>query len=77
MNLLKDKNKCQPVFIDGLDKKNIKLLSAYAKKAPGNLIEVMSCKGGCMSGPCVIKTSSEANKVLNEFLEACDNEGHS
>ncbi|OPZ89225.1 MAG: Iron hydrogenase 1 [Firmicutes bacterium ADurb.Bin419] len=77
MNLLNDKNKCKPVFIDGLDKKNIKLLSAYAKKAPGNLIEVMSCKGGCMSGPCVIKTSSETNKALNEFLKACDNEGHS
>lgn len=52
---LKDPESCHSVFINGLDRKSIKLLSAYAKKAPGNLIEVMSCEGGCVAGPCVIR----------------------
>jgi [FeFe] hydrogenase (group B1/B3) len=65
---MKDPDKCIPVIVDGLDKKNIKILSAYSKKAPGNLIEVMSCKGGCVSGPCVIKEPTESTKALNEWL---------
>ena len=68
INQLEDKSLCSPVLIDGLDKKNIKLLNAYAKKAPGNLIEVMSCKGGCMSGTGVIKKPAKTKNVLNKFL---------
>jgi len=44
-----------PVIINGLDKKNISLLKAYGNgKAPGNLIEVMACEGGCVCGPGAI-----------------------
>ncbi len=39
-------------LIDGIDKKSIKLLKAYSKKAPRvDFIEVMACQGGCINGP--------------------------
>ena len=39
-----------PIVINGIDKKTIKLLKSYATKAPGNMIEIMSCEGGCING---------------------------
>ena len=57
-----------PCRIDGLDRKTIKLLKVYARgKAPGNFLEVMACKGGCVAGPCTIsppEISSAAVKKL-------------
>jgi len=47
-----------PVFIDGLDEVAMKSLKAMAKTRQcegGNLVEVMSCKGGCIGGGCVIR----------------------
>lgn len=69
---LKDKvEELKPVYIDGLTRKNVKLLSIYAtKKCPGNLVEVMSCEGGCMAGPGVIEKPVKANKRLNNFMQS-------
>ena len=40
-------------FIDGLDRKSVGMIRLYAAgKLPGNFLEVMSCKGGCVAGPC-------------------------
>ncbi|MDO4570927.1 MAG: monomeric [FeFe] hydrogenase [Planctomycetia bacterium] len=40
-------------FIDGIDKKTLAMLRAYASgKLPANFLEVMACPGGCVSGPC-------------------------
>ena len=40
-------------FIDGLDRKSVAMIRLYAAgKLPGNFLEVMSCKGGCVGGPC-------------------------
>lgn len=40
-------------FINGIDGKTAKLLQLYAAgKLPGNFLEVMSCGGGCVGGPC-------------------------
>jgi iron only hydrogenase large subunit-like protein len=47
-----------PVFIDGLDEEAMKSLKAMAKTRicdGGNLVEVMSCKGGCVGGGCAIR----------------------
>ncbi|PKQ65544.1 hydrogenase [Labilibaculum filiforme] len=43
----------KPVIVNGLDKKKINMLKAFAKtgKTSGNFIEVMACEGGCISGP--------------------------
>ena len=68
---LKDKYEdLRPVYIDGLTSKSVKLLTTYAtKKCPGNLVEVMSCEGGCMAGPGVIEKANKANKRLNDFMQ--------
>jgi iron only hydrogenase large subunit-like protein len=58
----------KPVFIDGLTRQNVKLLNAYAKKCPGNLVEVMSCEGACVGGPGVIREPQTAAKLIAEFI---------
>lgn len=57
----------RPVLIDGLTKKNVKLLNAYAAKCPGNLVEVMSCEGGCVNGPGVINEPGKARRLVEEL----------
>ncbi len=42
-------------FINGIDKKTVKMLQLYADgKLPGNFLEVMACPGGCVGGPCAL-----------------------
>lgn len=52
------------VVIADLNKKNIAMLRAYAKtgKCPGKLVEVMSCSGGCITGPCTCSEGGEATR---------------
>ena len=51
------------IVIADLNKKNIAVLKAYAKgKCPGKMVEVMSCPGGCITGPCSCADSNEANR---------------
>ena len=40
------------------------MLKAYAKtgKCPGKLVEVMSCPGGCITGPCGCSQGGEATR---------------
>lgn len=59
------------VVINGLDKKSLNMLKAYARgKAPGNFIEVMACEGGCLSGPCSIADDRKGEKQFNESLDS-------
>ena len=63
------RQKLKPMKIDGLCKKNINLLkSAAAGKLDYNLIEVMSCEGGCICGPGVISNAKIAKKKLDEYV---------
>jgi len=42
----------KPIVVNGLTPKTVALLRSYAKKpAPGNIFEVMNCRGGCIGGP--------------------------
>jgi iron only hydrogenase large subunit-like protein len=47
------KIEAKPYVINGLTAAQVKNLKKYARegKAPGNIIEVMVCEGGCVSGP--------------------------
>jgi len=55
----------KPIFINGLDKKGLKVLSMAAQgKLKGNLVECMSCEGGCLSGPGVIVNRCISEKKL-------------
>ena len=54
--------------IDGLDKKNIRLLKAYAKgNCDFDFIEVMSCAGGCVGGPCNINSPHKAKAKISKM----------
>lgn len=59
----------KPVFLNGFTRQNVKWLNAYAKKCPGNLVEVMSCEGGCVGGPGVINRPQMAARQVDEFLQ--------
>ncbi len=55
--------------VDGLNKKSINLLKAFAKgKAPAQFIEVMACEGGCIAGPVSHANSQKGRKNLEKSL---------
>lgn len=58
------------IEVADLNKGNIKMLRSYAKagKAPGNFIEVMSCPGGCISGPSAYNDIMAGRRQLNKEL---------
>ena len=55
-------------LVNGLTKKNIKLLKAFTAKAPDyNFIEVMGCEGGCINGPGSVATSKAAETAMKKI----------
>ncbi len=64
----------QATVIQGLDKKTIALLRGYAKtkKCPTKFIEVMSCEGGCINGPCTFNDELAAKKQFDTELKKFD-----
>ena len=67
-----DENIIKTHHINGLNKESIRELKKYAKKGEcdlGNLIEVMSCEGGCIAGNATInslKTAFEQILIYGE-----------
>ncbi len=56
--------------ISGLDKKSMLMLRAYAKGIGDfDLLEAMSCKGGCIGGPCTLCAQAQAIKPIQELVE--------
>ena len=64
--------------INGLNKEGMKKLRYYgdiqagrveAKESDGNLVEVMSCEGGCIAGPCVVQKVNVANMQLDKYVK--------
>ena len=70
---LKDENSVRPYLISGLNKENIKLLKKFACSGECendcNLIEVMCCEGGCISGNSTINSAVVAKKNISKLLE--------
>ncbi|MBE6449845.1 MAG: 4Fe-4S dicluster domain-containing protein [Alphaproteobacteria bacterium] len=63
----------RPTTINGLDKASIRDLKVYAKtgKCPlGNLIEVMSCSGGCIGGNAGLNTLKDAFKKVDDYSKS-------
>ena len=67
--------------INGLDKAGMKKLKMYGdiesgkiKPGPnaGNLVEVMSCEGGCIAGPFVISKVNLANVQLGKYVNEAE-----
>ena len=64
-NKLEDPSKINPVFIDGIDKQTVRELRNFAKNGcPGNIVEVMSCKGGCVNGCVNINSPKMATRQI-------------
>jgi iron only hydrogenase large subunit-like protein len=59
-----------PIPINGLSLKNLKLLSSFAKTTcPGNLVEVMACEGGCAGGSGVLGDCAKVTKAVHAFAD--------
>ena len=57
----------RPVLVDGLDKKQIRLLKTFVNgQVPGTFIEVMSCEGGCVAGPGVISPAKISTRKIRQ-----------
>lgn len=66
-----------PTVINGLNKAGMKTLSMYGMINDGkipvkadtpNLIEVMACEGGCISGPSVVTNPKVADMLLKGYV---------
>ena len=69
-SLVGDKFDIRPEKIDGLTKENIKLLKRYAAKGcENNMLEVMCCEGGCVSGPGCIALSKKAARAVDAYAQ--------
>ena len=75
---LKDSSILKLDVINGLNKEGMKKLRYYgdiqagridAKDSDGNLVEVMSCEGGCVAGPCVVQKVNVANVQLDKYVK--------
>jgi len=75
---LKDTSLLKEAIIDGLDKAGMKRLAEFGKINAGelphnadtpNLVEVMSCQGGCISGPLVVTNPKVALMQLGKYAE--------
>lgn len=68
-SLIPDGIDYRPEKIDGLSKENIKLLKRYATKGcDNNMIEVMCCEGGCISGPGCIALPKKATRSVEAYV---------
>jgi iron only hydrogenase large subunit-like protein len=69
-NKLADPSTFNPVVIDGIDKAAIRELRNFVKSScPGNIVEVMSCKGGCVNGCDNINSPKMATRQINKQNE--------
>ena len=60
-----------PMIINGIDKNSIKTLRLVTKKTPEeNFIEVMSCEGGCVNGPCTVANPKVAKRQIDNFAKS-------
>ena len=70
-SLVGDKVEIRTEKIDGLTKENIKLLKRYATKGgENNMLEVMCCEGGCVSGPGCIALSKKAARAVDAYAQS-------
>lgn len=75
---LKDDSILKLDVINGLNKAGMAKLKMYGQinvgkiqpnDTTGNLVEVMSCEGGCIAGPSVITNPKVANILLNDYVK--------
>ena len=69
-SLIGDKADYKPEKINGLTKENIRLLKKYATKGcDNNMLEVMSCEGGCVAGPGCIAMALKSAHAVGQYAK--------
>lgn len=59
----------RPVLVDGLSPAGLKMLKVYATKAcPGNLVEIMTCEGGCVGGAGALGNPKTATNEIKKLV---------
>lgn len=62
-------------LMNGLTKHSLKRLKVYPKiRGTQNFLEVMSCEGGCIGGPCCVGNEKVAAKKVEELVKASSDE---
>jgi len=62
--------------INGLSHEAVKQLRSFPKDNPSfNLIEIMTCEGGCVAGPGTIANSKAAAREIKKLLALSKNIG--
>ncbi len=70
-SLVGDKAELRLERVDGLNKESMKLLKRYATKGgENNMIEVMTCQGGCVGGPGCIALAKKAARAAEVYSQA-------
>ena len=63
-----DRYEVKPIYINGLSPRALKQMQGYIRgKCPGNLIEVMTCVGGCVGGAGVVAEPASAARLVDRF----------
>lgn len=66
-----DLSKWKAVQMNGVSKKEMRLLKNYAKgKLDGNFLEVMTCEGGCVAGPGVLSNPRLSTREVIKITDA-------
>jgi len=66
---LAGKKEFKKLAINGLDKKAMLILDSFARgMGDFQLLEVMSCKGGCIGGPCTLKPQASVIQPIKSLV---------
>lgn len=66
--VVKDRAEVKPVCINGIKPAMLRLFKTYpCGKNPGNLIEMMTCEGGCVAGAGVVHSAKKTSKEVEKF----------
>ena len=59
----------KPICVDGLSPTGVRMLKIYAtKECPGNLVEVMTCEGGCVAGAGALGNPKTATREIKKLV---------
>ena len=69
-NVVGDRAEVKPVFVSGLSLSGLRKLKTYATgPCPGNLVEVMTCEGGCVGGAGTMGDPGKNSRAIAEFAK--------
>ncbi len=70
LSRVEDKNKYKVMSINGIDAKVVRTMKTWPKLPPeADLVEIMCCPGGCISGPGTMVAPASALKARSEYAK--------